>query len=206
MKEREYTIDELLEHGEELKQASIDNVDTLFYNCHPIHSLQVYTEMFRRAIRDKVPVVRWFSPYLLILRDKFKNTSQEEIEKYKNEPRIGELITWDTFISTIKEYLDIPNTCLSLITLKSTEIQKLIWENCWKVLLSDYIQIDKIKLRKLTFDLALNEFILVNNAWERANSEDEETSLCNFNDKESYSTMFENFEYFTSTYSTLISF
>lgn len=204
MIEREYTIDELLEHGEELKKASENNMDDLFYNCHPIHSLQVYTEMFKKAIRDKAPVVRWFSPHLLILRDNFRDVSQKEIEKYKDEPKVNELTTWNTFISTISEYLNTPNSLLSIIVVK--DIRELIWEDCWKLLFSDYIQLGKIKIKKLNFDLALNEFILVNNAWTRANSEDEETSLCNFNDVKSFSTMFENFEYFNSIYSTSISF
>lgn len=203
---RQYSLDELLDYQKELQMNSESDSPRILYNDSSAHALFVYIELLKKAIKDDIKEVKLFCGRFSMFRDKYKEIIESLIKSYEEESENSEKLKnfkpYDVLMKTLEEYLNDSGRKLKLIV--AHDIKDIEKENCWDKL-KEFFNKRQIEASKLRYDLPLNHYMVVGDAYRRENSEDERTALCCFNDPTTSRLLSEHFNLLLSL-SDVISF
>lgn len=189
-----YSLDELLEYQQELQMNSKADSSKILYNDSSAHALFVYIELLRKGIQDNIKEVKLFCGRFSMFRDKYKEIIESLIKSYEeesdNSEKLKDFKPYEVLMNTLEQYLIGSGGKLKLIV--AHDIKDIEKENCWDKL-RDFFNNGQIEASKLRYDLPLNHYMVVGDAYRRENSEDERTALCCFNDPNTSRLLSEHF-------------
>lgn len=193
---RQYSLDELLDYQKKLENSSKENSTEIIYNDSSAHALYVYIELLNKAIRDDIKQIKLFCGRFSMFRDYYESIVESLKKSYEensdNSEKLKRFNPYEELINVLKEYLDDKRGgYLKLIV--AHDIKDITKEKCWDEL-KGFFYTKKIEASRLRYNLALNHYMVVGDAYRRENSEDERTALCCFNDPKTSDLLSKNFD------------
>ena len=192
---RQYSLDELLDYQKKLENSSKENSTEIIYNDSSAHALYVYIELLNKAIRDDIKQIKLFCGRFSMFRDYYERIVESLKRTYEEQSYSSEKLEafdpYNDLISVLKSYLDHKDRKLDVIVVH--DINDITKENCWNHLKEFFVK-KQIIVSKLRYDLSLNHYMVVGDAYRRENSEDKRTALCCFNNPNTSRLLSKNFD------------